>query len=329
MDSVTGSAKNEVNASLEQSVAPTLCTDVMCVLLAIAIMIIMVIGVTGNGLVIWIAGFKIKKTVNTVWYLSLAVSDFLYCTFLPLHIVYIVKREWVLGLFMCKFISFNLFLNWFSSILLLVIISVDRCVVVMFPVWTQNKRTLRRALVIILLSWIISALLSVPAAIFRDIKINNKFLKVCYYNYKKDEHTTVVVCRFIFLYMIPLLIITVCSVLITKKLKSNQMQKSNKPFKIMTALIVAFFLSWMPYHIFNLMELNPNYASVLPTGKKIAFIVASTNSFINPLLYAFMGKDFKGKCYELLSKIESTFEEEVQSTRFRMSITNSGESSKL
>ncbi|KAI4877771.1 hypothetical protein NFI96_032660, partial [Prochilodus magdalenae] len=47
--------------------------------------------------------------------------------------------EWIFGSFMSKFISFFFFLNMYSSVLLFVI-SVDRCVVVMFPVWAQNKR---------------------------------------------------------------------------------------------------------------------------------------------------------------------------------------------
>ncbi|KAI4887084.1 hypothetical protein NFI96_007539, partial [Prochilodus magdalenae] len=104
-------------------------------------LIIFILGVAGNALVIWIAGFKVKKSVITTWYLSLAVSDFIYCSTLPLFVVYVLSRNWPFGLFMCKFNSFIMWLNMFSSIFLLTIISVDRCVVVMFPVWAQNQRT--------------------------------------------------------------------------------------------------------------------------------------------------------------------------------------------
>ncbi|KAM9446663.1 chemerin-like receptor 1 [Clarias gariepinus] len=339
MSSVTNSAytettdydyeNNYTNHSPESPVptpeSPALCTDVVCVLLATLNVIIMVLGLTGNGLVIWIAGFKIKKTVNTVWYLSLAVSDFLFCVFLPLHIVYTVKNEWVFELFMCKFASFIMILNMFSSIFLLVIISVDRCVVVMFPVWAQNKRSIRRALVIVLLAWIMSALLSLPAAIFRDLEHYDS-KQVCYYNYTLDEeHVAVVVCKFIFGFVIPLLIIMFCYFMIIRKLKSNHMARSNKPFRVMTALIVAFFISWLPYHIFNLLETDLKYESVIPTGQRFGIALASTNSCMNPFLYAFMGKDFERKCYALLSKIESTFEEEARSTLRGTSITTSGD----
>lgn len=313
------------NYTLVPPVAPTLCTDVPCVLLAIANVIIMFLGIAGNGLVIWIAGFKIKKTVNTIWYLSLAVSDFLFCAFLPLTVVYYVKRSWVFGRFMCKLASFVVLLNMLSSIFLLLLISVDRCVVVMFPVWAQNKRNKRRALVMVLLAWIFSVLLSLPVAIFRETaEVDSK--QICYNNYAHDEqHITVVVCHFIFGFVIPLLIIIICYVVIIRKLKNNQMASSNKPFKVMTALIVAFFISWMPYHFFKLWELNRK-ESIVFDGQKFASTLASANSFMNPLLYAFMGKDFKKKFYALLSKIENAFEEEAKSTLRGTSVTNTGDS---
>lgn len=314
------------DVSILPSVAPAHCTDVMCALLATANVIIMVLGIAGNALVIWIAGFKIKKSINIVWYFSLAVSDFLFCAFLPLSIVYIVKRDWVFGNFMCKFTSFILFLNMFSSIFLLVIISVDRYIVVMFPVWAQNKRTIRGALVMVLLAWIISGLLSLPAAIFRETDLDHNSKQTCYTNYMHDEeHIAVVVSRFVFGFAIPFLIIIVCYVLIIRKLKNNQMARSNKPFKVMTTLIAAFFISWMPYHIFNLLELKIKDSRVIHPAQTFGSTLASANSFMNPLLYAFMGKDFKKKCYAFLSKIESTFEEEARSTIRGTSITSSGD----
>ncbi|XP_076855173.1 chemerin-like receptor 1 [Brachyhypopomus gauderio] len=319
-----------ISPDIDQTMSSPSCRDATCVSLAIANVIIFVLGVTGNGLVIWIAGFKMKKLVNTTWYLSLAMSDFLYCVFLPFYVVYLAKGDWVFGLFMCKFMSFILFLNMFSSIILLVFISVDRCVVVMLPVWAQNQRTVRKASVIVILAWITSAVLSTPSAIFRDVSEDHMALiKKCFNNFivGGHDHIATVVCRFIFGFVIPFLVIVTCYVLIIRKLKTNQMAKSTKPFKIMTVLIVTFVICWLPFHIVALIELKhtQDHSHKIITAQAIVGTLASANSFLNPFLYAFMGKDFKRKFYAILSKIESAIEEEGRSTVRGTSITSSGE----
>ena len=42
-----------------------------------------VLGVPGNAIVVWIAGVKMKRTVNTTWFLNLAIADLLCCLSIP------------------------------------------------------------------------------------------------------------------------------------------------------------------------------------------------------------------------------------------------------
>ncbi|XP_036454728.1 chemokine-like receptor 1 [Colossoma macropomum] len=315
------------NTSL--TTVPPVCMDLSCIFYAVANVIIFIMGVAGNGLVIWIAGFKVKKSVNSTWYLSLALSDFILCSTLPLGIVHAVKDDWIFGLFMCKLLFFNMYLNWFSSIFLLVIISVDRCVVVMFPVWAQNKRTVRKASVIVMLAWIMSAALSLPSAFYLDVLYyDNTQTTICYPNYKNDQQEIVdVMCRFVFGFVIPYLIIIICYIFIIRKLKSNQMAKSKKPFKIMTVLIVTFLVCWLPYNTFALMGLDyEKYESFYQSGSEVVVVLANANSCLNPFLYAFMGKDFRNQCYALLSKIENAIAEEEDQNKVQGTVlTTSGE----
>ncbi|XP_013768390.1 chemokine-like receptor 1 [Pundamilia nyererei] len=147
-----------------------------------------VLGVLGNGVVIWVTGFKMKKTVNTVWFLNLAVADFLFT---------IIHR-------------------------------------------LRRNRTL-----------------------------------------------------------------------------ANQ---SSRPFKIIAAIIITFFLCWAPFHIMGLIEMAnymPEYSSeilddITIIGLPIATSMAFLNSCLNPLLYVFMGQDFKDKVRKsILIVLESAFQEEV------------------
>ncbi|XP_014874100.1 chemokine-like receptor 1 [Poecilia latipinna] len=298
-----------------------------CMLLTVINVVIFLLGFFGNMLVIWISGFKMRKTVNTTWYLSLAMSDFLFCAFLPFNIVSIAMKEWFFGSFMCKFTSAALFINMFSSIFLLIIISMDRCVSVMFPVWAQNHRSVQKASAVVVFAWLLAAGMSIPSLIYRQVHTNSDGSQSCYTNYDTTStHMITVVTRFIVGFVVPFTIIIICYSIIIFKLQNNRMAKSSKPFKVMTALIVAFFVCWLPYHVFVLMELNHRQydLNVLTTGIQMGVILASANSFLNPLLYVFMGNDFQKKLKSsLLSKMENAMADEGRTTSRYLSRSSS------
>ncbi|XP_026209631.1 chemokine-like receptor 1 [Anabas testudineus] len=262
--------------------------------LVVVNVLISVIGIGGNSLVIWICGWKMKRTVITTWYISLAISDLLFCFFLPLEVFYISTSNWPFGLVLCKITSSALFLNMYSSVFLLVIISTDRCLMISFPVWSHNHRTVRKAAGVVVLMWILSALLTLPSMIFRQITVHGP-VTLCYTNYMGQvSHKAVVLTRFICGFLIPLLIIVFCCSVLGVKLSSLTV-KSTKPYKVMTALILSFFFCWVPYHSFVLLELDINNHSleVIRTGLKVGATLAAANSFISPVLYVFIGNDFK------------------------------------
>lgn len=299
--------------------------EVLCVFLLVVSVIIFLLGFCGNALVIWISGFKMKKTVNTTWYLSLAVSDFVFCAFLPFSITNMVMEEWIFGLFMCKFTSSVMFLNMFSSIFLLVIISIDRCISVMFPVWAQNQRTVRKASIVVVIAWILAIGLSIPSMIFRDVK-THMGRTFCFNNYTLHQHSHMIVAlsRFFAGFVAPFIIIIICYSIIILKLRTNRMTKSSKPFKVMTALVAAFFICWLPYHVFVLLELNPHNHDILIMGLKVGTSMAAANSFLNPVLYVFMGNDFKQKFRSsMLSKMENALGEEGRTTSRYLSRSSS------
>ncbi|XP_034004522.1 chemokine-like receptor 1 [Trematomus bernacchii] len=301
--------------------------EVLCVFLLVVTVVIFLLGFFGNALVIWISGFKMTKTVNTTWYLSLAISDFVFCASLPFSITYMAMENWVLGRFMCKFTSSVMSLNMFSSIFLLVVISVDRCVSVVFPVWAQNHRTANKATGVVCISWLLAVALSIPSVIFRDVN-SHLGRTQCYNNYSsyKHSHTIVAVSRFFAGFVVPFIVIIICYSIIILKLRNNRMTKSNKPLKVMSALVAAFFVCWLPYHVFILLDINHEHLeqSILVSGLKVGTCMAAANSFLNPVLYVFMGNDFKRKFKSsVLSKMENAMGEEGRTTSRYLSRSSS------
>ncbi|XP_066541807.1 formyl peptide receptor 2-like [Hoplias malabaricus] len=287
--------------------------------------IIIVLGLTGNGLVIWIAGFKVRKSVISIWYLSLAVSDFLFCSTLPFLLYYVIKRTGIFGQFMCYLIYFTIPLNLYCSVFLLTIISVDRCVIVMFPVWAQNQRTVKKASMVVVLVWFTSAIFNVTALVIPHYE--NDWLHD-YYCYVYTFSASMSICNSIFGFLIPFLIIITCCFIIIRKLKTMQMVSSKKPFRIMIALSATFLICWLPYHIVTLMYVSTitnRYNKILNITEIFTLILMSLNSCLNPFLYAFMGKDFKKQFYAILSNIENAMEDEDnQSTDRGTNLTHGG-----
>lgn len=284
------------------------------VLVAVNI-IISVLGLGGNSLVIWICGWKMKRTVITTWYTSLAISDFLFCAFLPLEVYYLITSHWPFGLVLCKLTSSALFLNMYSSVFVLVLISLDRCLMVSFPVWSHNHRKVWKALGVVVFMWLLSALLTIPSLIFRQITVHGSVTQ-CYTNYMKaSEHrVAVVLSRFVCGFVIPVLMILFCCSVISCKL-SRLTMRSTKPYKVMAALILSFCFCWIPYHTFVLIELDyeNHNLEVFQTGLKVGATLAAANSCISPVLYVFIGNDFK----QILKRSLTSRIEEAMAEDFR------------
>lgn len=302
------------------------------VFLVVVYSLVCFLGILGNGLVIVIATFKMKKTVNTVWFVNLAVADFLFNIFLPIHITYAaMDYHWVFGKAMCKISSFLLSHNMYTSVFLLTVISFDRCVSVLLPVWSQNHRSIRLAYMTCVVVWVLAFFLSSPSLVFRDTA--NMHGKItCFNNFSLaapepfpdpthsradsvgySRHAAVTITRFLCGFLIPVFVITACYLTIVFKLQRNRLAKTKKPFKIIITIIITFFLCWCPYHTLYLLELHHTAVpgSVFSLGLPLATAVAIANSCMNPILYVFMGHDFKKFKVALFSRLVNALSEDT------------------
>nr|P0C7U4.1 RecName: Full=C3a anaphylatoxin chemotactic receptor; Short=C3AR; Short=C3a-R [Danio rerio] len=271
------------------------------------------LGVPGNSFVIFIAGMKMKRTVNTIWFLNLATADLLCCLSVPLTVAEILlDHHWPYGYAMCKILPSVIVISMFASVFTLNIISLDRFTQVITPVWAQNHRSLLLARLSCVAVWILALLLSLPFMILR--RTYEEFnMTVC--TFDDDDFTTygaLSIVRFVFGFLIPLMSIVTCYGIIARKLGSRHF-RSGRAFRIMLAVIVAFFLCWMPYHVLDLIRSYGGESSSMVALKvdPLAISLAYVNSCLNPVLYVFMGQDFKNKVQLSLRRVfERAFSEE-------------------
>ncbi|XP_072463914.1 N-formyl peptide receptor 2-like [Notamacropus eugenii] len=283
-----------------------------------------VLGITGNGLVIWVTGFRMTRTVTTILFLNLASADFTFTAFLPFLIISTALQfHWPFGGLLCKLVSSLAILNMSASVFLLTLISLDRCVTVLWPVWARNHRKPCGAALGAAGAWIFALAFSFPTLIFRTTDTENGTTYCVtefdpwdeagdddeYYNaLTESRQWSLILSRFILGFVIPLLIISICYGLITVKLWSRSKTiKSTRPFKILTAVVAAFFLCWLPYHVVGIIEASvyrhPHLADVVPYLSPLSSSLAFINSCLNPLLYVFIGRDFRERLFRSLPAV--------------------------
>ncbi|XP_036129961.1 N-formyl peptide receptor 2-like [Molossus molossus] len=295
-----------------------------------------VLGIGGNGLVIWVAGFRMARTVTTLCYLNLALADFFFSATMPFFMVQNGMRgQWPYGWFLCKLLNITIDTNLFGSVFLIAFIALDRCVCVLYPVWAQNHRTVRLAKKLIIVPWILSLLLNLPVLIFfttlRDEEDNIycSFNPYFWGNISEEQilqriFTTLEIIginRFVTGFTVPMSIITVCYGLIAAKIHSKGMAISSRPMRVLIAVVASFFICWFPFQLFLL--LLTLYVREISEGKyqfilllvHLTRTLAFFNSCLNPMLYVFLGRDFRKRLiHSLPASLERALTEDLAST---------------
>ncbi|XP_013771906.1 neuropeptide CCHamide-1 receptor-like [Limulus polyphemus] len=282
--------------------------------------VIFLFGVIGNGTLIFtfIKNKTMRTTPNTC-IISLAVGDFLVITgTVPFISTIYVFESWPYGVAVCKLSEFLKDLSVGVTALNLAILSIDRYVAIVMPIKKQtgtypNAMTLVSTVVI----WIVSAALAIPGACFAfllELDVQENIIYICY-PYPQDMFPwypqTIVLIKFLFLYMIPLLIVGICYTLMARSLiyNSQYMIDQNerharllrtriKVAKVVLAFVVVFALCFLPNQVFMMWwYFNPNameqYNHFWHVWKIMSSVLAFANSCLNPIALYLLSDVFR------------------------------------
>ncbi|KAK7904672.1 hypothetical protein WMY93_017279 [Mugilogobius chulae] len=305
------------------------------------------IGIVENLLILIVVGFRVRRSVISIWILNLAASDFLATASLPFFTLFLARgKTWELGHSFCRIHSSVFFLNMFVSGFLLAAISLDRCLVVLKPVWAQNYRTKELVLKICAAIWFLAFLCTIPFYIFRDAIPQRNGNTQCYYHYARwlpdgpfnlvelceYREKTFAVFKLMFAFVIPLVVIVLSYIAVNTRLASRGCRRSYRFVRLVVAVVVSFVICWAPYHLLSVMEVSLSLrhpsqmaiAKAMPPAATIGFL----NSVINPILYVFSCPDLCTKIRHSLSAVmESVLTEDLaefarRRSTMRSSISN-------
>lgn len=274
-----------------------------------------IVGIVGNSLVIWIAGFKMK-TVNALWFLNLAMADLMCSSFLPVRIA-----EWTLfKIFhypqeLCLVSSIVLVLSMCSSVYFLTVISVDRCVSAMWPIWTRVHRTLNMARVVSVITWVVAFILSTPIGIYYfEIDFSDCAPKDAQMAYATNRLVkSIRFIRLAFMFVLPFAIILISYGLIFYKMKKLIKRRSRQSYRMVITVVVCFFICWFPYYTWPFIYIGHVNFQLDNLINEIAICLAYFNSCINPVLYVLFSRDFKDNFFKSIpARMETAFSDRCE-----------------
>lgn len=284
-----------------------------------------VIGIVGNSMVVAVIYCYMKlKTVANIFVLNLAVSDLTFLITLPMWATFTATGyHWPFGGFLCKASAGLAIFNLYTSIFFLTALSIDRYLAIVHPVRSRRFRTVAYACITCVVIWLFAFVLSVPTALTRDVhNIIDSNNTLCGILHPKMENAirlnelllAISLMKSLLGFLIPFVIIITCYCLIGRALLgARHIQKSSRSrddevLRMLAAAVLAFFLCWVPHQVFHLMQVltqlilveNCAILEIIDTAMPFTICIAYFNSCVNPIVYGFVGRNFRKNLLRLL-----------------------------
>ncbi|XP_043981067.1 nociceptin receptor [Gambusia affinis] len=298
------------------------------VTIVVVYMIVCVFGLVGNFLVMYvIIRYTKMKTATNIYIFNLALADSLALATLPFQGTDVFLGFWPFGNALCKtVVSFDYY-NMFISTFTLTVMSMDRYVAVCHPVKALDMRTPHKAKVVNVCVWVLASAVGVPVMVMGNVEVvgeDNSTECILVFNEPKDQWEPIFgTCVFLFSFLIPMAIISICYSLMVKRLRNVRILSGSKEkdrnlrriTRMVLVVVAAFVVCWTPIHILVLAQslgfiLRSMYAVVM---FHFCIALGYINSGLNPVLYAFLDENFK-RC----------FREFCQPSPFRLDTQQSG-----
>uniref|UniRef100_H3AV97 Chemokine (C-C motif) receptor 12a n=1 Tax=Latimeria chalumnae TaxID=7897 RepID=H3AV97_LATCH len=260
--------------------------------------LLFIVSVFGNGLALFVlVKYEKLKTVTNIFILNLVISDLLFTFSIPFWAVY-HSSEWIFGSFMCKLISGIYFVGFYSSILFLTVMTVDRYLAVVHAVSSTKFRSVCYAILASGIIWGTSVLSAVPKFIFLGTREDSNEGTLC-----EETGWKLFGCyqQISLYFIVPLAFIVFCYVEIGVTLIRCRMQGKQKAVKLIFIIVLVFFLCWAPYNIVTFIRClqkcqaptNSNCDDSFDYAFYICRNIAYFHCCVNPILYAFVGTKFR------------------------------------
>ena len=243
---------------------------------------------------------------------------------MPMSVFFLYKEHlWhagTLGAVTCKLSQFLFLFPIATSILTILVVSIDRFFAVFHPL---KAKVFRRPKITTATIWICSAIVTSPAlAIYKVMSSpDGKWYCVSYFG--QDSHRADILLKvyyiliFALLYLLPLLAIAVLYTLICYKLYHRKVpglsrarnhrqaveKSKRKVVKVLIMIVVVFALCWFPAHAMHYCIIfQRGFYARMPAYLFPLFLwISHSNSAIEPCLYILLSQNFRREFHQVIS----------------------------
>ncbi|XP_026776721.1 chemokine XC receptor 1-like [Pangasianodon hypophthalmus] len=276
--------------------------------------IVVLLSLIGNLLVLVILGiYENLKSLTNVFILNLAVSDLLFTVGLPFWACYYIWG-WTLGDPACKAVNFFFYAGFYSSIVFLVLMTIQRYMAVVHPLsdWERGQGFA----LIPIIAWVVSIAAALPAPLYSSVQddpedslkhycehnITAAYLTITY------EQNCFFVCAF--------LIMGFCYVRILQTIFKTRTNKRHRSIRLVFCIVVVFYFGWAPYNLVIFLQTfthhgiefftRCNVTHHLDYTEYVCKLLAFSHCCLNPVFYVFVGVKFRNHLKGILQKIFQT-----------------------
>ncbi|XP_043550542.1 C-X-C chemokine receptor type 1-like [Chiloscyllium plagiosum] len=283
------------------------------VVIAVFNSLVCFLAVTGNIIVMIVLLYN-RRTISStdIYLLHLAVADLLFAVTLPFWAVDAVSG-WVFGDTMCKIISMLQEINFYSGILLLACISIDRYLSIVHATLAHKQKRPFLIKLVCATVWGLAIALSLPILFKGEYQPKGFNRIICHElldgaSAEKWRVITRLLRHFIG-FLIPLAVMVFCYSVTIWKLCQTRGFLKHKAMKVIIVVVLAFLICWFPHNITvfidtlmrgKLIAETCNFRNNVDQALSATQILGFLHSCINPILYAFIGVKFRSNLIKLL-----------------------------
>ncbi|XP_074518263.1 cysteinyl leukotriene receptor 2-like [Halichoeres trimaculatus] len=265
-----------------------------------------------------------RNSPSSVVMMNLALSDGGFSLTLPLRLAYYFRGGvWDFPDWLCRLCVYCFYVNLYTSILFLTLLSMLRWLAVAQPLRHHTLTTPTRTLLLCLGVWLFVGVSSAP---FLSNGVTERGGKLrCFEPPDPPSWTRVLILNYVALalgFLFPFFLITACYSKIIQHLTARSSLRTNsassrarirnrqRSVHLVTMVTATFLLCFLPYHLIRTLHLHAVCGSwscdvtvALQRAVVVTLCLAASNSVVNPLLYYYSTRTFRSRMRDAQSSL--------------------------